>query len=113
MKAVKSKNTIRIITLSLFTLFSTQAFSQIQISSLNTHKLSADTLHSPLISHSSEPSIMYKGLRFSSPADHLGFFCKQENKINKVSQVQFKFRLGSVLYVDRLESKPYTKYLID
>jgi hypothetical protein len=39
---------------------------------------------------------------------HLGFFCKQEIKFEALTKIPFKFRLGSVQEVDRLEGKrPY------
>jgi hypothetical protein len=36
---------------------------------------------------------------------HLGFFCKQELKLNKAIKVPFKFRLGTVQQCDWLEGK--------
>ena len=43
------------------------------------------------------------------PADlyvrHLGFFCKQEIKLEKATKIPFKFRLGSVNDCERLEGK--------
>ncbi|MGG9970703.1 hypothetical protein ACQ33O_02820 [Ferruginibacter sp. SUN002] len=43
------------------------------------------------------------------PADfyytNLGFFCKQEIKIEKATKISLKFRLGSVESCDRLEGK--------
>ena len=42
--------------------------------------------------------------------DGLGVFCKAENRIQDVSKIPFKFRLGSVQYVDWLESKPNTDF---
>jgi hypothetical protein len=36
---------------------------------------------------------------------HLGFFCKQELKLNKSTKVPFKFRLGTVQQCDWLEGK--------
>jgi hypothetical protein len=56
---------------------------------------------------------------FSSPkriipkayyATQMGFFCKQELKMEKNFKVPLKFRLGSVLETDRLEGKPNTKF---
>lgn len=35
----------------------------------------------------------------------LGFFCKQELKLQNTTGIPFKFRLGSVQYVDYLEGK--------
>ena len=35
----------------------------------------------------------------------LGFFCKQEIKMDKVTRLPFRFRLGSVDDCDRLEGK--------
>ncbi len=41
-------------------------------------------------------------------ASNLGFFCKQEIKLEKNLNVPFRFRLGSVQSCDRLEGKPNT-----
>jgi hypothetical protein len=38
--------------------------------------------------------------------NNLAFFCKKEIKIEKVTKIPFRFRLGSVQYVDYLEGKP-------
>jgi hypothetical protein len=42
----------------------------------------------------------------------LGFFCKQEIKIAKLTNFKFPiaFRLGSLQYVNYLEGKPNTKF---
>ena len=45
---------------------------------------------------------------FLSPgfyASQLGFFCKQEIKMDKITKVPFRFRLGSVADCNRLEGK--------
>lgn len=40
-------------------------------------------------------------------ADRLGLICRQEWKLEKSSGVAFRFRLGSLEYVNRLEGKKY------
>ena len=45
--------------------------------------------------------------------DHLAFFCKLEVQIESITKVPIKFRLGDVQYIEKLEGKPYSPFLID
>jgi hypothetical protein len=36
---------------------------------------------------------------------NLAFFCKKEIQMEKITKIPFKFRLGNIDYVDRLEGK--------
>lgn len=42
-------------------------------------------------------------------ASGLGFFCKKEIQLQKVTSLNFRFRLGSVQQCDWLEGKPSAK----
>lgn len=56
--------------------------------------------------------IQSKNLLKALPADwystHLGFFCKKELQLEKMIAVPFRFRIGSLDYVNYLEQKPNT-----
>ena len=40
--------------------------------------------------------------------EHIGFFCKKEVQVQKMTKLPFYFRLGSIQYTDYLERKPNT-----
>ncbi len=52
------------------------------------------------------PYLQFWPISPSLYADALGFVCKQEWQLEKITTVPFRFRLGSLDYVNYLEQKP-------
>ena len=58
------------------------------------------------LSISTPASPSCKGIEPSFYLNGLGFFCRQELALEKISAIPFRFRLGSLAYVNYLEQKP-------
>lgn len=59
----------------------------------------------PLLSLSSKVKVS-QSIPANFYSTHLPFFCDKELKIEKISGIPLRFRLGSLEYVNKLEGKP-------
>ena len=76
-------------------------FNKIQLPSID--------LFSPI----EETVMTYNQVPKAYSYEHLAFFCKLEVQIENVTKLPIKFRLGDVQYIEKLEGKPYSPFLID
>ena len=71
----------------------------------------------PMFFHTPKKTLSNKSARSNQTSDMFmemvptAFFCRIENAIARSSKINFKFRLGSVQYVDALEGKGYFEAL--
>ena len=59
----------------------------------------------PTAAPSSQPTKLYAVPEPDYYTRHFGFFCRKELQLEKITTVPFRFRLGNLDYVNRLEGK--------
>lgn len=76
-------------------------------------KPASGKLSLPYYSFQSAKAVPHISINTVVPArfyvENLGFFCKKEMKLETLTGIPFKFRLGSVQYCDRMEGKLNTQ----
>ncbi|HMJ46609.1 MAG TPA: hypothetical protein VK498_04735 [Ferruginibacter sp.] len=80
------------------------AFSQLNSLNPPTFKPSSQSLFYSTANYF-PPLISNKVISPDFYSRNMGFFCRQEIKLEKATKIPFKFRLGSVQYCDWLEAK--------
>lgn len=106
----------------LFLMFSGKIFGQENMADISTPKLSKTATYITKMPYkttfvskyflnnesagSGKPIISLKIISPSFYSCNLGFICKKELQLEKVVVVPFRFRLGSLAYVNYLEQKP-------
>jgi len=76
------------------------------IAILVTSSKAASQLHLKGMPDTLDKKISLKVLPQNFYSQHIGFFCKKEVQIQKLTKLPFYFRLGSAQYTDYLEKKP-------
>jgi len=106
----------------LFLMFSGKIFGQQNAAGISAPKLSNTATYMTKVPYkttfvskrflndesagSGKPIISLKIISPSFYSCNLGFICKKELQLDKVVVVPFRFRLGSLAYVNYLEQKP-------
>jgi hypothetical protein len=67
-----------------------------------------NTVKDTVIQKTVSPLFLFKPSSLPSYTSHLGFFCKQELQLDKITSVPLRFRLGSLEYVNWMDQKPNT-----
>lgn len=83
-------------------------FISLNMIAQKTFPLCATQLLLPLPKAIDSCKISFSGLKAIPQnyyTQHLGFFCKKEMKLEQVTHIPIRIRLGSVEYCDKLEGK--------
>lgn len=79
--------------------------------SITDYQRQQPSLTTPKANYINTTAATYPLISANYYAQNLGFFCKKELQLEKITKVPFKFRLGSVQQCDRMEGKNGTSLL--